>query len=185
MKWPQHLVSGATNGDPSNSASLLTTLSSNMWALNTSTPSLLSSRNSMACNTTWLVINLWAWTLMGTTQPTAATSACQAIYLCCFSNSSFPNLPNHGYLHISSSPSPLVLSLTSHLILTLQNSLILATNAAFKKLLGHCCTMQGRLISNSLFPSAPLPPTKPRPPLPQNKRWTSSLTMLLPIQMTA
>jgi hypothetical protein len=77
------------------------------------------------------------------------------------------------------------LSLTSHLILTLWNSSMLAANALCKKLSGHFCTTQGQWITNILLLSAPPPPAKPRPPLPQNKRWTPSSTILLPIQMTA
>ncbi len=155
-----------------------------MWALNTSTTSLLSSRNSMGYNTTWPAINLQAWTLNGTTLPAAAASVCQTIYLRCLSNSSIHNPPNHGYLHISVFPSPTVLSCTSHLILTLQYSLMLAANATSKKLWGHFCTTQGLLITNYSLLSVPLPPTKPRLQSPQNKRFTSSSTMsLLPIQM--
>jgi hypothetical protein len=43
---------------------------------------------SMVSNTTWQAINLLAWTLNGTTLPTAAPSVWQAIYLRCFLNSS-------------------------------------------------------------------------------------------------
>jgi hypothetical protein len=55
----------------------------------------------------------------------AAASVCQDIYLCCFSNTSIHNPPNHGYLHINVSLLPTVPSLTSHLIQTPWNSLML------------------------------------------------------------
>ncbi len=71
-------------------------------------------------------------------------------------------------------PSPTVLNITSHLILTLWISSMLAANATFKKLWGHFLTMQGRSITNYSLLSAPLLPAKPRPPSPQNKRWSSS-----------
>jgi hypothetical protein len=58
-------------------------------------------------------------------------------YICCFSNSSIHTLPNHGYLHVNVSPSSTTPNLTSHLILTLQNLLMLAANAEFKKLFSH------------------------------------------------
>jgi hypothetical protein len=56
-----------------------------------------------------------AWTLNGTTLPTAAASVCQAIYLHCFSNTSIHTPPNHGYLHINVSLLPPVPSRTSRL----------------------------------------------------------------------
>ncbi len=116
---------------------------------------------------------------------TILSLVCRAIYLRCFSNSSIHTQPNQGYLHISVSPSPMVLSIASHLILTLWNTLMLSANAACKKLWGHLSTKQGRSITNHLLLSEPSLPAKLRPPLPRNKRWTSSSTMLLPIQMTA
>jgi hypothetical protein len=71
---------------------------------------------------------------------TTASSVFQATYMHCFSNSSIHTPPNHGYIHVSLSPSPTLPNPTSHLILTLWSSLMLAANAAFNKLWGHFFT---------------------------------------------
>jgi hypothetical protein len=110
-----------------------------------------------------LAMNLLTWTLNGTTLPTTAASVCQAISLCCFSNSSIHTQPNHGYLLINVSLLPTAPSRTSHLILTPQNFSMLAANAASKKLWGHCSTTHRRLITNYSLCSAPLLPEEIRP----------------------
>ena len=65
------LVSGATNGNPSKSASLSMTLELNMWVLNTSTISWTPPRNIMGCNSTWQVTSLPVSTSNGTGSLTA------------------------------------------------------------------------------------------------------------------
>ncbi len=122
----------------------------------------------------------------GTMLLAAAASVCQAIYLCCSSNTIIiHNPPNQDYLHINVSLLPTGPSCTSHQIRTPRYSSMLTANVAFKTLWGQCSTTHKRLITNYSWHSASLLPAKPKPPLSQNKQWTSYLTTLLPILMTA
>jgi hypothetical protein len=71
-------ASGATNGIPSNSVSLLMTLGWSTLGSNTSTISAMCSRSSMGSSSTWLVTNLQVLTSHRIMQPARVASVCPA-----------------------------------------------------------------------------------------------------------
>jgi hypothetical protein len=93
------LVSGTTNGNNSNSASLSMTLVLNTWVSNTSFISWTSSRNITGCNSTWQVTSLPVLTLNGTMLAGAAASVCQGTSTISSSNSNIPCHPSCAACH--------------------------------------------------------------------------------------
>jgi hypothetical protein len=100
MSLSLHQGSGATNGNHYSSASLWTTLVSNMLGLNTSTSYLIYSRNTTEYNLTWPATNSQASLSHGTTQTGVAASACPGTLTICSSSSSILGLQSHASCHM-------------------------------------------------------------------------------------